>query len=69
MFNRGSGCSGVLGEFGYGSFDICNLSKMAVKTALFFCWFSCKVRKVFSIRDVICVQVDVKLSLVCLIFA
>ena len=31
MLNRGSGCSGVLGEFGCGSLDICNLSKTAVK--------------------------------------
>ena len=33
MLNKGSGCSGVLGEFGCRSFDICSLSKMVVKTA------------------------------------
>ena len=33
MLNRGSGCSGVLGEFGCKSFKICDLSKMVVKTA------------------------------------
>ena len=33
MLNRGFGCSSVFGEFGCRSFDICNLSKMAVKTA------------------------------------
>ena len=69
MLNRGSGCSGVLGEFGCGSFAICNLSKIAVKTAWFFFWSSYRVRKLFSIHDVICVQFDMKLSLVCLIFA
>ena len=69
MLNRGFGCFGVLGEFGCRSFEICNLSKMVVKTAWFFFWSSCRVRNLFSIHDVNCVHFDVKLSLVCLIFS
>ena len=69
MLNRGFGYSRVLGEFGCKSFEICNLSKMAVKTTWFFFWSSCRVRKLFSIHDVNCVHFDVKLSLVCLIFS
>ena len=32
MLNRGSDYFGVLGKLGCESFDICNMSKMAVKT-------------------------------------
>ena len=72
ILNRGplrSSCSGVLGEFGCGSFDICNLSRMAFKTSRFLFWSAYRVRTIFSIRDVICVHFDVKASLVCSILA